>query len=199
MDKTASTTRWTRLRRRLGLDHNPLRRRSDLIAGWLLPATLALLLLAGPIVAIFAGQWAEGNNAAAWRAQQSWHRVPAVLLASAPGPMFPDGGSNSWTVWTSARWTADGRAHTGKVPAASGSRAGTTVTAWLDRAGNPRLALTSAAATDRVITASAIAVGALALLLATMAMIAHRVLSRRRLASWEAAWTAVGPEWSGRR
>jgi hypothetical protein len=199
MNKITSTTRWTRLSRRLGLDHNPLRRRSDLIAGWLLPATLAVLLLAGPIAAIFAGRWAEDNNAAAWQAQQSWHRVPAVLLASAPGPMFPDGGSNSWTEWTPARWTVNGQVHTGKIPAASGSKAGTTVTAWLDQAGNPRLALTSAAATDHVITASAIAVGALALLLAGMAMIAHRVLSRRRLASWEAAWTAVGPEWSGRR
>jgi uncharacterized membrane protein len=39
----------------------------------------------------------------------------------------------------------------------------------------------------------------LALLLASMAVIAHRVLNRRRLAMWEAAWMSVGPEWSGRR
>jgi hypothetical protein len=199
MDRMASTTRWTRLSRRLGLDHNPLRRRSDLIAAWLLPVMLAALLLAGPLVAIIAGQWAQEDNAAAWQAQQSWHRVPAVLLASAPGPLFPDGGANSWTVWTSARWTVDGRTHVGKVPATSGSTAGTTITAWLDQAGHPRQALTSAAASDRVITASAIAVGALALLLASMAVIAHRVLNRRRLAMWEAAWMSVGPEWSGRR
>jgi hypothetical protein len=160
---------------------------------------LAALLLAGPLVAIIAGRWAQEDNAAAWQAQQSWHRVPALLLASAPGPMFPDGGANSWTVWTSARWTVGGRTHVGNVPATSGSQAGTTITAWLDQAGNPRLPLTSAAASDRVITASAIAVGALALLLASMAVIAHRVLNRRRLAMWEAAWTSAGPEWSGRR
>jgi len=199
MNGMASTTRWTRLSRRLGLDHNPLRRRSDLMAAWLLPAMLAALLLAGPLVAIIAGRWAQQDNAAAWRAQQSWHRVPAVLLASAPGPLFPDGGANSWTVWTSARWTVDGVPHVGKVPATSGSKAGTTITAWLDQAGDPRLALTSAAASDRVITASVIAIGALALLLASMGIIAHRVLNRRRLATWGTAWTSVGPQWSGRR
>ena len=169
------------------------------MAAWLLPAMLAALLLAGPLVAIIAGRWAQQDNAAAWRAQQSWHRVPAVLLASAPGPLFPDGGANSWTVWTSARWTVDGVPHVGKVPATSGSKAGTTITAWLDQAGDPRLALTSAAASDRVITASVIAIGALALLLASMGIIAHRVLNRRRLATWGTAWTSVGPQWSGRR
>jgi ABC-type Na+ efflux pump permease subunit len=194
----ASTTRWTRLERHLGLDHNPLRRRSDLIAGWLLPAVLAALLVLGPLAAIVAGRWAQTNNAAAWRAQHSWHHVPAVLLASTPGPMFPDGGANSWTVWTPARWTFNGRPHVGKVPAESGSRTGTTVTVWLDQAGNPRLPLSAAVASDRVITASALAVGALALLLASMAIIAHRVLSRRRFASWETAWMSVGPQWSER-
>jgi hypothetical protein len=199
MNTMASTTKWTRLTRRLGLDHNPLRRRADLIAGWLLPAMLAALLVAGPLVAVVAGRWVQADDAAAWRAQHSWHPVPAVLLASSPGPMFPDGGANSWTVWTSARWTVSGRPHVGKVPAVSGSRAGATITVWLDQDGNPRLPLTAAAAGNRVITASALAVAALALLLASMAIAARVVLNRRRLASWEAAWMSAGPEWSGRR
>ncbi len=199
MNRMASTTKWTRLKRRLGLDHNPLRRRSDLVAGWLLPAVLAAVLLLGPLVAIVAGRWARTDDAAAWRAQQSWHHVPAVLLQSTPGPMFGDSGANSWTVWTRALWTVNGQRHIGTVPAVSGTRAGTTVPVWLDQAGKPRLPLSAGAASDRVITASAMAVAALALLLATIAVIGHRVLNRRRLASWEAAWMSVGPQWSGHR
>jgi hypothetical protein len=189
---------WTRLKRRLGFDDNPLRRRSDLIAGWLPPAALAAVLLLAPVAAVAGGRWAEARDAAAWRAQQPWHHVPAVLLASAPGPMFPDGGANSWTVWTSAVWTANGRPHVGEVPATSDSRAGTVVTVWLDRAGTPRMPLMAAAASDHVATAAGMAVGAVALLLAGLAAIARLVLDRRRLAGWETAWLSVGPRWSSR-
>lgn len=199
MDGVASTTVWTRMNRRLGLDHNPLRRRSDQIAGLLLPAMLAALLLLGPLAAVIAGRWAETGNAAAWQGQRSWHRAPAVLLASAPGPMYPDGGSNSWTVWTEARWTAGGRLHVGKVPAVSGTRAGSSVTVWLDQAGVPQMPLTAATAGDRVVTAAASAIVAVAVLLAGAGAIAQWALDRRRLASWETAWLSVGPQWSGRR
>jgi hypothetical protein len=190
---------WTRVRRRLGLDRNPLRRRSDRVAGLLLPAMLAAMLVLGPLVAVVAGRWAEAHDAAAWRAQQSWHRVPAVLLASAPGPEFPGGGANSWTAWTTAQWTVNGRPHIGKVPAVSDSPAGSVVTVWLDQAGVPRAPLTATAASDRVITAIAIALGGLAGFLAVVALITYRVLDSRRLASWEVAWLSVGPQWSGRR
>jgi hypothetical protein len=196
MDGIASTTMWMRLNRRLGLDHNPLRRRCDRIAGWLLPAMLAALLVIGPLAALLAGRWAQARNDVAWQAQRSWHHVPAVLLASTPGPMFPAGGANSWTVWTSARWTADGQTHVGKVPAMSDSKAGTVVTVWLDPAGTPRMPLTPTAASNRVVTAAAMAVAALAVLLAVLTVIVRWVLDRRRLASWEAAWLSVGPQWS---
>jgi len=199
MDGVASTALWTKLNRRLGLDHNPLRRRSDRIAGWLLPAMLAALLVLGPVAALLGGRWAQAHDEAAWQAQRSWHHVPAILLTSTPGPMFPDGGANSWSVWTSARWTAGGRMHVGKVPAMSHTRAGTVVTVWLDRAGRPRMPLTAAAASNRVLTAAGMAVAALAVVLAVLAVIAHWALNRRRLASWEAAWLSVGPQWSGRR
>jgi hypothetical protein len=199
MNGIASTTAWTRVQRRLGLDHNPLRRRSDLIAAWLLPAVLAAMLVLGPVTAIAASRWANGQDAAAWRAQRSWHHVPAVLLVSAPGPMFPDGGANAWTVWTPARWTADGRTHVANVPAATDTAAGTVVTVWLDRAGQVRMPLTTAAAGERVATTAAMAVGALALLLIGLAVLARWVLDHRRLAGWGTGWLSVGPQWSGRR
>lgn len=198
MDGMASTAMWMRLNRRLGLDHNPLRRRCDRIAGWLLPAMLAALLVLGPLAAVVASRWAEARDDAAWQVQRSWHHVPAVLLVSTPGPMFPAGGANSWTVWASARWTVSGQTHVGKVPAMSDSRAGTVVTVWLDQAGTPRMPLTAAAASSGVVTAAAMAVAALAVFLGVLTVIAHWMLDRRRLASWGAAWMSVGPQWSRR-
>jgi hypothetical protein len=195
---------WTRLRRRrrrrLRLHGNPLCRRSDLIEAWLLPAVIAAFLALGPFVAGAAGLWVRADNAAAHRAQLSWHRVPAVLLRAAPGPMMSDNGANSWLTWTPARWTADGLTRLGRVPAAAGSRAGSTVPVWLDRAGNVRMPpLTASQATEQVINAASIAIVGLAVLLAGTAMLGRRVLDRRRLASWETAWLSVGPQWSRRR
>lgn len=192
------TTMWMSLRRRLGCDHNPLRRRTDRLAALLLPAVVAAFLLLAPLAAVLAGQVAQHGNTTAQQAQQSWHPVPAVLLAGAPGPLFRDGGSNSWTVWAPARWTAAGHMHSGLVPATSGTRSGTTITIWLDRAGVPRLPLSSGAARYRIVTTIAIAVTALALLLAVAAMVIRSELDHRRLASWETAWLSVGPQWSSR-
>lgn len=195
----ATTTTRARLRRRLGLDGNPLRRRSDLIEAWLLPAFVAALLILGPVTGIIAGHWANAQNASAWRDQRSWHSVPAVLTQSAPGPAFPDGGANGWTVWASARWISDGRAQVGDVPAASDTPAGSTVKVWLDPGGQVRQPLTAAAAELRDMTTVSISVTVLVLLLVGTVLITRMVLDRRRLAGWATGWMSVGPQWSGQR
>jgi hypothetical protein len=197
---TAPTMTWMRLTRRLGYHRNPLTRRSDLIEAWLLPAVIAVFLALSPLAADAASMWVRADNAAAHRAQMSWHRVTAVLVQAAPGPVMSDNGANTWVAWTAARWTADGRSQLGNVPAAAGTRAGSTVPVWLDRAGNPRLPpLTADQARGRVIDMASVAIAALAVLLAGMALFGRWVLDRRRLASWETAWLSVGPQWSGRR
>jgi hypothetical protein len=188
------TTVWTRVTRRLGLDHNPLRRTSDVVEAWLLPAVIAVFLILSPFVAGTAAAAVRADNAAAQRATQSWHRVPAVLLRAAPGPMWS---GNTWLVWTPARWTAGGRPRTGDVPAPGGTKAGATVRVWLDRAGNVQVPPpTPAYARDRVMVGMLIAVIALALLLAGLTLLIRRILDRRRLAGWAAAWLSVGPQWS---
>lgn len=194
---TPPTTTWTRLTRRLGADHNPLRRRSDLIEAWLLPAVIAVFLVLGPVAAGAASFWVHAGDAAARQAQRSWHRVPAVLLRAAPGPLMSDNGANTWLVETPARWVAGGRTQTGKIPAAAGTSAGATVPVWLDRAGNVQIPpQTQSQVQDRAIVAAAVALAALAVLLASLALLVQRLLDRRRLASWDAAWQAVGPQWS---
>jgi len=183
--------------RRLGFDHNPLRRTSDLVEAWLLPAVIAVFLILSPFVAGTAAMAVRADNAAAQRATQSWHQVPAVLLRAAPGPMMSGNGSNTWLVWTPARWAADGRAHTGDVPAPAGGKAGATVPVWLDRAGHVQVPPpTPAYARDRVMVGMMIALVALALVLAGLTYLTRRILDRRRLAGWEAAWLSVGPQWS---
>lgn len=183
--------------RRLGFDHNPLRRGSDVFEAWLLPAAIAIFLVLSPFVAGAAGLWVHAENAAAQRVMRSWHRVPAVLLQAAPGPMMSGNGSNAWLVWTPARWTAGGQARTGSVPAPSGTKAGASVPVWLGRAGDVQVPpLTPAGARDRVMIGMSVALAAFALLLAGLALLARRLLDRRRLAGWEAAWLSVGPQWS---
>jgi hypothetical protein len=185
--------------RRLGFDHNPLRRRLDVIEAWLLPAVIAVFLAFGPLLVGGADAWAHARNAAVQQDQRSWHQVPAVLLQAVPGPVMSDNGANSWTTWTPARWTSGGRPHSGLVPATSGTSAGSTVPVWLDRAGHVRAPpLTAAQVRDRATVAAIAALTALAVFLAAVALIGRRLLDRKRLAGWGTAWLSVGPQWSRR-
>jgi hypothetical protein len=195
----APTTTWTRLARRYGLDHNPLRRRADVIEGWLLPAVIAVFLALSPVLVIGASAWVRAQNAAVAQAERSWHRVPGVLLQAVPGPLMSDNGANTWVTWTPARWTDDGRRHVGQVPADAGTRAGATVPVWLNRGGTVQTPpLSAGQVRDRVTLAAAVGLTALAVLLAGLSWLGRRLLNRRRLAGWETAWLAVEPQWSRR-
>jgi uncharacterized membrane protein len=191
------TTTWMKLARRLGRDANPLRRRSDVIEAWLAPAAIVVFLILGPLVAGLVALGVRADNAAAQHAQQSWHPVSAVLLRAAPGPEFSDNGANTWTEWAPARWTAGGRQQTGNIPVPAGSRAGSTQTVWLDSAGYVRApAMTGSELGGAIGTGILLALAALAIVIAVAYRLAQRALDRRRLASWETAWLAVGPRWS---
>jgi hypothetical protein len=191
------TTRWMKIARRLGRDPNPLRRRSDVLEAWLLPAAVVIFLVLCPLVAGLTGMVLRADNAAAHRAQQSWHSVPAVLLRAAPGPVFTDNGANTWTVWEPARWTVSGQRHTGPIPVTAGSAAGSTQTVWLDSHGRVQVPPLSEARLGATVDAAMlISAGALAVLVGILTLVAHWFLDRRRLAGWEAGWLAVGPVWS---
>ena len=191
---------WKRLTRRLGRDSNPLRRRSDLVDAWLVPVAIVVFVALCPLVLALVGGWTRAANTSEEQAQAHWHHVQAVLLQSVPGAQQADHGTNNWIAWAPARWTAGGTKHTGIVPAASGTRAGTVVTVWLDSAGRAHgPPLTPGGATSRVIEASVGGLAVLALALATMTVLARRFLDRRRLDGWESAWLSVGPTWSRHR
>jgi hypothetical protein len=192
---TTPTMTWTRLTRRLRDDHNPLRRRSDRVEAWLLPAALAAFLVLAPLVAAATIWQVHAANAADTRAQQALHSVPAVLLAAAPGPLHRHG--SSWLVWTPARWTAGGVTRTGQIPVGSGTPAGSRVRVWLTRSGQVRLPpLTPGLARARSLFAASLALAALACALALAARVGQWRLNRRRLSDWAADWLAVEPQWS---
>jgi hypothetical protein len=196
---TTPTMTWRRLIRRPGRDRNPLRRRSDVIDAWLLPVVIIAFVALSPVAGAAAGLWARADNVAAHRAQQTWHRAEAVLLQAPPGPLMSDGGANTWLVWTPARWTSGGRRRLGEVPASAGTRAGSKVPVWLDRAGNAQSSpLTAAQGRHHIIVVVSLVLAALAVLLAGLALLTRRLLNWRRLAGWDAAWRLVSPQWSGR-
>lgn len=199
-DTPGRSSRLARLRRRLGLDRNPLRRRVDRVEISVMAGLLAAFLVGAPFAAAVAGHWSEAAGLRAMRAQAGWRQVPAVLLESAP----KDAGfvyQPSAIEWVRARWTTPGGAvHVGEVPVISGARAGTTVRVWIDAAGQEAGDLiTRAQITGRAITTAAFGPIVLAVALLSIAALTRWLLERRRLAEWETAWTSVEPQWNHRR
>ena len=185
---TPPTTMWTRLRRRLAADGNPLRRRADVAAAWLLPAAVVAFLVLSPLAVAAADALAHAGVSAEGQAQRSWRQVPATTLAPAAGPAQS---ADSWTTWVPARWLVAGQPHTGEIPVPAGTWAGRTVPVWLDPSGRVQFPPPSPGAVrGRVLAAAGVALASLALLLATVVMAVWGALTRRRLASWDAAWLA---------
>jgi hypothetical protein len=189
--------RATRLARRLGLDRNPLRRRTDKVAACVAVALIAVFLAGAPVLAMVAVGWADRATAAEHQAARSWRQVPAVLQQAAPAP--PAWALSGYT-WARARWTApDGRARAGQIPVSHSPPAGRTVPLWVDTAGSPIVPPPGRqAAPARQAAAAVIVVFILGIALLCLACAGRWVLDRRRLAEWEAGWAAVGPQWTRR-
>ena len=186
-----------RLARRLGVDRNPLRRRSDKIAAWLAALLVVVFMIGAPAVSMAAVSWV-GRSAATWQhAARSWHQVLAVVKRSATAS--PSWGLSGYS-WVPARWTApDGQARTGLIPVSAAVAAGQTVRVWVDAVGTPTgPPLTTGTVVADEVRAAAVAVITLGLVLLCLMGAGRLVLNRRQLAGWEAAWAAVGPQWTRR-
>jgi hypothetical protein len=189
-----------RLARILGLDRNPLRRTSDRAEAWIRIGVLAAFLVAGPLAAVGAGHWAYHPAITAARAQAGpRHSVRAVLPQSAP-PSVPTPAGAGGQAWVRAPWLDPGASpRTGTVLVPIGSAAGSVVTVRPDTSGQPAAApprprqLASETGLFVVLT---LVLVALALL--TVLRLIQRLLNRRRLAAWGAAWSAIEPQWTRR-
>ena len=191
--------RASRLAARMGLDGNPLRRRTDRLATWLAAQFLVVVLIAVPLAAIAAFGWASRSGAAELRAERAWRVVPAVLLRSVPVADSFAGGVFGYA-WVPARWTApDGRVRSGHIPVEVGLAAGRKVAMWVDATGMPvDVPLTHRAVLARALTAAAVAGILLVAVLSLLACAGRWLLDRRRLADWGLAWAIVGPQWTKR-
>jgi hypothetical protein len=177
---------------------NALRRRWDRIESAVMIGLAALFVAAGPLAALGAGRAAEHAVLARAHGEQRWRQVTATLTRRDTERLqSPAGGWSQLLV--RARWTAGGRARTGWVPATPAERKRGRTAVWVSPGG----ALTGppgALADLKLAAGLAAASGAagLACLLFLAGAAARGLLDRRRLAGWETAWRAVGPQWSRR-
>ncbi len=190
-----------RLLRRLGWDRNPMRRSTDRLQAIARAVLLAAFLVGAPIVTIYVSHGIYVSGLRTQRAQAAaWHRVPAHILRvtpiapawrHAPGP----------TTLCSLRWTRpDGASQTGEITSAGNPVAGSTMTVWIDETGRlTHPPLSRAEVIDQAFHAAVVIPVALALLLAAISRVVSLMLDKHRLACWEADWTAVEPQWTGRR
>ena len=194
-------TRRERCARRLGLDHNPLRRPVDRLEAWLRLTVLVLILTAIPAAAIMSGQIANhllGRQAQAQQAAD--HQVTAVLTQRPPATEVDPYVADPQT-WVQARWTApDGQARSGQILAPSGTPAGRKVPLWVNAAG----AIVDPPAGHRDVLTGAVMIGVTAGLMLLVVLMgfqawARRALDRRRLAAWDNDWRATGPLWTDHR
>src|SRR5271165_318251 len=193
-----------RLARALGLDSNPLRRASDRAEAWIRVGLLAVFLIAGPMAAHAAGGWARQMGAPERGAGAApVHAVKAVLLQPATAAFAGAAPDPGLLVWVPARWDSPGApARSGEVLAPRGSPAGSVVTVWLTASGQVTSPPERAQSADETVPAAPI--GMLGLVVVAFALLAvlqliERFLNWRRLAAWEAAWSAIGPRWTGHR
>jgi hypothetical protein len=197
-DPEEAATRPARIARWLGLDHNPLRRRSDRMQTFVMAVLLAAFAVGSPISVIAVSHIARTATVRAEQTQQGWRRVPAVLLQASPksAGMY----QSATFAWVQAKWKApNGTVHVGDVLAASGTKAGAAVRIWIDSAGNlTTTPLNSTQMVDRVIAAVVFAPIVLGIVLLSVAAIVRRAFERRRIIRWEIAWEAIEPQWTHR-
>lgn len=192
--RSAETLR-ARLVGGLALDRNPLRRMSDRVESWFVLALIVAYVPLAVLATVSAASWVQASGVRELTSGASLRPATATLTRAVPQVAAPVPGSA--LVWAPAQWNADGVRHTGEVPAAPGSKALSTVSIWVDRAGNVEPPpLTRSQLSGRVTLAATTTPLALALGLWVLRRGLRWLLDRRRLASWGQAWSLVGPLWT---
>ncbi|MBC2644479.1 MULTISPECIES: hypothetical protein [unclassified Rhodococcus (in: high G+C Gram-positive bacteria)] len=179
--------RWWRLQ---PCSRNPLMRGTDRVESAVVALVLTLVLLWLPVCAAVGTETFTSLQQQSRALQAQSRPVPAVLLIDAgsdpqmePAVRITDTGASSW-----ARWTVDGREHTGRVPADPQARTGDTVTVQVGPDGD---LLETRGGTENAVLAIAAACGWWAVGAAGGALVlvgVHRMLVRSRLRVWDQAW-----------
>jgi hypothetical protein len=197
--------------RRIGLDHNPLRRTVDRVEAYIVLSIVAVAVFLLPCLTYLAGRTAYTGGVHAERIERAQrHRVQALVLADATTAAGRSAAqdlslpsrtvTSAGRIFLPARWTtADGTLHTGSILVDVRARAGTRIPVWTDLHGRPADPPQRRGQTmvDTAAAAAVIAVAGAALL-TVIRLLTRRILDRRRMAQWEDAWWRFEPRWSGR-
>ncbi|MFJ5775552.1 hypothetical protein [Streptomyces sp. NPDC093094] len=176
---------------------NPLRRRHDVVEGWVLLAVWLLTLVGGAVAGAVTAL-AAGATFAEQRAER--RPVQAVVVQDVPSDA-PRAGTVSDEVRAKVRWTApDGRARTGVALVDGGTRPGARVVVWQDAQGSlatrPPTGAEAAVEAGLLGTAAAVAFAGAAV---GVGAVARWRLEKRCLDRWGREWELVGPRWGGHK
>lgn len=183
----------TAVLRRLGLDHNAMRRRSDRVESTVLVAVLLLGLLAVPVAAAVASSVAGRTGAVAAAVDARTTPVTARTLADATGSTAP--GGTLVPVRVPVGWSRDGVPYRARTWVPQGTRAGTAVVVRVDATGD---VVEGPTAGDAVGVAAAAGIGVLVsawALLLTVLVATRLLLDRTRMRAWGAEWEEIEPPW----
>jgi hypothetical protein len=177
------------------LDRNPLRRTIDRIEVVAMLVLVVVFLAVAPVAATAASDWGwQGATAAARLERATWHPVPAVVVRGVPPPSSSYG--EGYRTRAPVRWTRHGTAYAGLAEVAAGTPTGATVRIWTSESGTQTgPPLTSSQIAHQAALAGVLTVGGFALLVIVSALVIRRILDSRRMAAWDAGWSATGPQW----
>ncbi|MFO7193890.1 MULTISPECIES: hypothetical protein [Thermocrispum] len=186
--RPARMTQWLRLLR----SRNGLVRTADRIEAAVVGFCVTAALGALPVVGVIGSTVHADLLEQADRQRAESRPTIATLVSDAP-PAHP---GTVAPVSAPVEWTAAGGRHTGTAHVPAGSKAGVTVTVWVDGRGErvPQPLTDEEAALNAALNATRMWLGFVALL-ATVCCLGHWLLNRRRYAAWAAEWHRVSRTW----
>lgn len=196
MNGKVFSARLTSLTRRYGLDHNPLRRRSDRIevaALWTATMSMAVWL---PVALLIGFAVFHQNKTISAQQYASRHNVAALLIGPPPVAVTEQGGATVF--FSDARWSAGSAGtHVGQIQVPPNTAAESVVHIWTNDSGAQVAApLTWGSALGRGAIAAGSTIAALGLLLWGSLRVAKWRLNRRRFVAWEREWQHIDPHLS---
>ncbi|MFA1547364.1 Rv1733c family protein [Actinomadura chokoriensis] len=180
-----------RLRRRLGLERNELRRRVDRVQRLIALGLLLVLLGVAPPLAALAANWSYRAGTGAEHAERANRHQVVATVTSTGG--FGSSSDRYIHETVQATWPGpNGKPRVGTLPTWNDVKVGAHRTIWIDAGGNPTVHPRphSRTVTDAVYAGAAAVLGCAVPVLFSYALVRHRC-DRHRDEMWEADWARL--------
>ncbi|MGW7066585.1 Rv1733c family protein [Streptomyces sp. NPDC054855] len=182
------------------LRRNPLRRRTDLVQGWIAVGLFVAVLTATPAAVVLVGDAVRRHTEQIARHQtDTRHRTTAVLVHDAPRHAEPGSVEARNVLYpVTVRFTdRHGDTRTAQKDVEPATSAGSTVPVWVSDEGKlTDPPLTAGEVRDHTVGYAVMAAIAVPLLGGAAYACAHRRLERINLARWEADWAVAAARWA---